>query len=63
MVSLLLQEKIDYLHSQVERLLHVGDKDGYKCADDLSQIDKEIHKLLLCYTSQKQQLWAICYKI
>lgn len=46
MVNLLLQEKIDQLQMQVERLLHVGDKDGYKCADDLSQLDKEIHNII-----------------
>lgn len=28
MVNLLLQEKIDQLQMQVERLLHVGDNDG-----------------------------------
>lgn len=46
MVNLLLQEKIDQLQMQVERLLHVGDNDGYKCADDLSQLDKEIHNIV-----------------
>lgn len=46
MVNLLLQEKIDHLQLQVERLLHVGDKDGYKCADDLSQLNKEIHNII-----------------
>lgn len=52
---LLLQEKIENLQSLADSLLHIGDKDGYIYADDLSQLNQKIH-------NQIDELYPQCGK-
>lgn len=40
----LLQEKIENLQSLADRLLHIGDDEGYVYVDDLSLLNKKIHE-------------------
>ena len=44
MVSFLLQENIDELQHLADHLLHIGDKNGYVYADDLSALQQSIHE-------------------
>ena len=44
MVSFLLQENIDELQNLADHLLHIGDKNGYVYADDLSALQQSIHE-------------------
>ena len=44
MVSFLLQENIDELQHLADHLLHIGDKNGYVYADNLSALQQSIHE-------------------
>ena len=53
MVSFLLQENIDELQHLADHLLHIGDKNGYVYADDLSALQRSIHKQINDLYSQR----------
>ena len=53
MVSFLLQENIDELQHLADHLLHIGDKNGYVYADDLSTLQQSIHKKINDLYSQR----------
>ena len=53
MVSVLLQENIDELQHLADHLLHIGDKNGYVYADDLSTLQQSIHKKINDLYSQR----------
>ena len=53
MVSFLLQENIDELQHLADHLLHIGDKNGYVYADDLSVLQRSIHKQINDLYSQR----------
>ncbi|EFI03831.1 conserved hypothetical protein [Bacteroides sp. 1_1_14] len=53
MVSFLLQENIDELQHLADHLLHIGDKNGYVYADDLSALQQSIHEKINDLYSQR----------
>ena len=53
MVSFLLQENIDELQHLADHLLHIGDKNGYVYADDLSTLQQSIHEKINDLCSQR----------
>ncbi len=53
MVSFLLQENIDELQNLADHLLHIGDKNGYVYADDLSALQQSIHEKINDLYSQR----------
>lgn len=46
MGNMLLQEKIDNLYNLADRFLHIGDRNGHVCADELSLLNHSIHHLI-----------------
>ena len=53
MVSFLLQENIDELQHLADHLLHIGDKNGYVYADNLSALQQSIHEKINDLYSQR----------
>ena len=51
--GLLLQEKIESLYNQVNRLLHLSETNGYIYADDFSELHKAIHEKIMDLYSQR----------
>ena len=41
-----MKEEIERLYEKARELLHLGDKDGFVYADDLSRLNKEVHELI-----------------
>ncbi|WP_374689988.1 UpxZ family transcription anti-terminator antagonist [Bacteroides thetaiotaomicron] len=64
MVSFLLQENIDELQHLADHLLHIGDKNGYVYADDLSALQQSIHeKINDLYSQRGGDTGAGCYPV
>lgn len=59
-----LQDRIDCLHDLAYRLLHIECSGSYLYADDLSQLNKEIHdrinELYSLYGSTSEQEASLC---
>lgn len=41
-----MKEEIEKLYEKARELLHLGDKNGFVYADDLSRLNKEVHELI-----------------
>ena len=52
-MGILLQKKIADLYSLANRLLHIGDNEGYVYADDLSVLQQSIHEQINDLYSQR----------
>ena len=48
-----MKEEIEKLYEKARKLLHLGDKDGFVYADDLSRLNKEVHELIHLLWNQK----------